>query len=218
MPRLYVLGGADVGRSFEVAEGAVMGRSPDCAVVLRDRSISRHHARLERRGEGWWLVDQDSRNGVFAGHRRVSEVELIDLDEFQLGELLFRFRTEEPVPVVPSSQVWSGESRPDRVRESADELVLEGEELLDRETGRSAGAPELEATARVERPASVQDERARLIVEMRRQAAGGWLTGDLEQRPAWVRALLVALVLAISAATLWLAFRGTLFLRDASGG
>lgn len=216
MPRLYVLGGADVGRSFEVEDGAVLGRNADCQVVLRDRSISRHHARLERRDGRWWLVDQGSRNGVFTGHRRVTEVELIDLDEFHLGELPLRFRTEEPAPVVPVSRAWTGREA-ELVRERADELVLEGEELLDREAADRPPA-ELEATTRVPRPSAAQAERARLIVEMRREAAGGWLTGDLEQRPLWVRALLVALVLALSAATVWLAFRGTLFLRGASGG
>ena len=50
MPRLYVLSGPDVGRSYAVDDGSVLGRARDCDVALRGASVSRHHARVERDG------------------------------------------------------------------------------------------------------------------------------------------------------------------------
>ena len=80
--RVYVLSGADLGRSFAIGAGAAFGRSPDGVVVLRDASISRVHAKVERRGDALWLVDQASRNGVFVEGKKVPELALADAVEF----------------------------------------------------------------------------------------------------------------------------------------
>jgi ABC-type multidrug transport system ATPase subunit/pSer/pThr/pTyr-binding forkhead associated (FHA) protein len=42
----------------------VLGRAPDCGLVLDDREISRHHARLQAGPDGLWLVDLGSTNGT----------------------------------------------------------------------------------------------------------------------------------------------------------
>ena len=41
-----------------------MGRSPDNDLILRDPATSGHHARVERRGEQFWVVDLGSTNGT----------------------------------------------------------------------------------------------------------------------------------------------------------
>ena len=41
-----------------------MGRDAECDVTVRDRRASRHHAKIERRGEKFVLSDQ-STNGTF---------------------------------------------------------------------------------------------------------------------------------------------------------
>jgi pSer/pThr/pTyr-binding forkhead associated (FHA) protein len=90
--RIFVLGGPDVGRSFEIRSRALLGRASDCEIRLHDRSISRHHARIEREGTSWVVVDQGSTNGVSKNGQRVARAELADCDEFLLGELPLRFR------------------------------------------------------------------------------------------------------------------------------
>ena len=63
-----------------------IGRSPDSDVVLDDRSVSRHHARLLREDDGGYrLEDVGSRNGTFVNRRRVESRRLDDGDEIQLG-------------------------------------------------------------------------------------------------------------------------------------
>jgi adenylate cyclase len=44
--------------------GVVLGRDPQCAIVVTDRQASRQHARIERRRDKFFLVDQ-STNGTF---------------------------------------------------------------------------------------------------------------------------------------------------------
>lgn len=107
MPRIYVLSGPDLGRTFDVVEGATFGRTAECAVTLRDASVSRSHARLERDGTSWRIVDAGSRNGLFVGTERVTSIALDDGDEFRLGEVALRFRAEiaavsAPPPAAPS--------------------------------------------------------------------------------------------------------------------
>ncbi len=47
-----------------VRDGLTLGRSSDNDVVLRDFSVSRHHARVDEKGEGFEIVDLESTNGV----------------------------------------------------------------------------------------------------------------------------------------------------------
>ncbi|MCL4819323.1 MAG: FHA domain-containing protein [Vicinamibacteria bacterium] len=74
------------------SERSVLGRDASCDVVVADKSVSRRHALVERRGDTWWVVDQGSANGIFLGGLRVSEGPLIDGQEFGLG--LVRMRVE----------------------------------------------------------------------------------------------------------------------------
>jgi hypothetical protein len=94
MPRIYVLSGPDLGRTFDVGEGATFGRTAECTVTLRDASVSRAHARLERAGDRWRIVDEGSRNGLFLGDARLPAAELDDGVGFRLGEVQLRFRAD----------------------------------------------------------------------------------------------------------------------------
>src|SRR4249920_502955 len=85
---LFVLSGPDVGRSFEISPGATLGRAPDRAVILRDKSISRHHAHFEFSGAAWSIVDDGSTNGFVVDGTRRERAELTDLREFMIGEVL----------------------------------------------------------------------------------------------------------------------------------
>jgi hypothetical protein len=48
-----------------------IGRDGQSAICLSSPYVSRHHARIEWRGDGTWLVDLGSRNGVAVNGRRV---------------------------------------------------------------------------------------------------------------------------------------------------
>jgi len=47
----------------------VVGRSPDCDVVLDDPRVSKRHAALRRRDGRWWIEDLGSTNGTVVDGR-----------------------------------------------------------------------------------------------------------------------------------------------------
>jgi DNA-binding response OmpR family regulator len=63
-----------------------IGRGADCEIVLPERPISRHHARIERRNQGYVLIDLGSRNGTHVNGQEVKEPYLLqDGDEIQIA-------------------------------------------------------------------------------------------------------------------------------------
>lgn len=72
-PLVVRLRGTDrtVERALGPGEGFEVGRSMDSAVSLPFGWISRRHARLERRGDGLWLIDLESANGTTLNKARV---------------------------------------------------------------------------------------------------------------------------------------------------
>ncbi len=135
MPKIFVLSGPDVGMSFEVEAGSKFGRAPDCAVVLRHASVSRHHAQLELDGGSWWVVDLDSRNGLHVGGERVLRAPLADGGEFQIGEVTMRLRVpaeegsgKPPKSVAHVTEPGPGVYSTERVSvPHGDDIVLEGD-------------------------------------------------------------------------------------------
>src|SRR5512136_1816379 len=70
-----------------------IGRSPECAISIPVRWISRQHATLRRQGGQFVLEDAGSKNGVFINGQRVMKPRpLTDGDVIQLApglELLY---------------------------------------------------------------------------------------------------------------------------------
>jgi hypothetical protein len=76
------------------ADAALVGRDPTCEVVVADGSVSRRHARLERRGGDWVVIDQGSANGTFLDSQRVTESVLGNGQELRFGAIAFRVEIE----------------------------------------------------------------------------------------------------------------------------
>jgi pSer/pThr/pTyr-binding forkhead associated (FHA) protein len=79
-------------------ETSVVGRDPASDVVVADGSVSRKHARLDRRGELWFVVDNGSANGTFLDSQRVSEAPLRNGQELRFGAVPFVVEIEEAAP------------------------------------------------------------------------------------------------------------------------
>jgi hypothetical protein len=67
------------------AEPLVIGRLPECAVVLADTNVSRRHAEIRRVGEGVVLTDLGSTNGTRVNGTPVREQVLVSGDEVGVG-------------------------------------------------------------------------------------------------------------------------------------
>jgi hypothetical protein len=69
----------------------VLGRSRRCDIVLTDPNVSREHAEIRRKDDGFLIVDLGSTNGVRINRRDVKQAVLQHGDRVELGttELLF---------------------------------------------------------------------------------------------------------------------------------
>ena len=75
-----------------VGEGSLrLGRGQASDVVLEDRSVSRRHAVVTRRGDDVVLWDDRSLNGVRVNGERVPQAVLRDGDAILLGDVQMRF-------------------------------------------------------------------------------------------------------------------------------
>jgi Protein of unknown function (DUF3662)/Inner membrane component of T3SS, cytoplasmic domain len=74
------------------AQGATIGRSRDCDIVLDDAGISRRHAEIRPGAEGWTVADLGSTNGVRLNGRAVRGARALQAgDRVELGstEIVF---------------------------------------------------------------------------------------------------------------------------------
>ncbi len=98
---LIVLGGHDVGRVIPVAdtvgETVIIGRHPDCTVVLRDEGISRRHASVQHIDAGKILIqDLGSTNGIYFKGQKVSQTVLSDGQKILLGRrIMLKFTYQD---------------------------------------------------------------------------------------------------------------------------
>lgn len=82
------------GRRITVgAQSLVIGRLPECAIVLNDPNVSRRHAEIRRRGADVFVVDLGSTNGTRVNGVRVKEQLLKDGDEIEVGTSNVLFET-----------------------------------------------------------------------------------------------------------------------------
>ena len=61
----------------------VIGRAPECEVVLNDHSVSRRHAELHRQLGHWLIEDLDSQNGTSLDGTRLSAGAALPLNDRQ---------------------------------------------------------------------------------------------------------------------------------------
>jgi hypothetical protein len=73
--RLVVTAGPLAGTTLPLRPaGTLIGRSPECALVLDDDYASGRHARIHQADDGTWLVeDLRSTNGTYLGATRLTE-------------------------------------------------------------------------------------------------------------------------------------------------
>ncbi|MGC6493289.1 MAG: FHA domain-containing protein [Myxococcota bacterium] len=95
--RLVGVKGAFAGQHhFLDNDRTTLGRSEDQDLPLADPGASRAHGVVERRGDHWFLVDNQSANGLFVNEERVTEHRLTHGDEVRVGQTRMRFVVDQP--------------------------------------------------------------------------------------------------------------------------
>ncbi len=82
---------------------AVLGRDPNCDIVLNDTKCSRRHATVEEEPEGLVIRDTGSANGTYVNGRRVEQARLRPGDTVRLGDVSLKLLADagETVVVAP---------------------------------------------------------------------------------------------------------------------
>jgi pSer/pThr/pTyr-binding forkhead associated (FHA) protein len=92
MAKVYVMNGPEIGHSFEVREGVTfLGRSLDNDIWINDRTVSRKHLKIVRKGNKFFVTDLASRNGTFCKGEYLHpgrEVELEEGDSLAVGMIV----------------------------------------------------------------------------------------------------------------------------------
>lgn len=89
---IYAPSSKQLGKRFSLANGEVqIGRGIENSVVLHSDSISRRHARIEIRSDGYHLVDTHSTNGTYVNDELVEECKLCRGDQIKIGDTILKF-------------------------------------------------------------------------------------------------------------------------------
>jgi uncharacterized OB-fold protein len=89
---LVVRKGPNAGSKYLLdAEVTRAGRHPDSDIFLDDITVSRRHAEITRRADGYVLRDVGSLNGTYVNKDRVEESDLANGDELQIGKFKLVF-------------------------------------------------------------------------------------------------------------------------------
>ncbi len=122
MAVLKTVRGWNPGQVIPLARPAViLGRHPDCDIVLDLGPVSRQHARVLQIGSEYYIEDLHSRNGTFVNDERLEgRRRLVENDQIRICDVVFSFHLETP----PADQVG--------LTEASDSLVVVDDAALGR--------------------------------------------------------------------------------------
>ena len=93
-PRIQVVAamGHQPGTTFDIGDGATMGRSDSAEIRVDDPFASSAHARIYERGDFMYLEDMGSTNGTYLNGRQVKTAERLKMaDVIRIGDSEYRY-------------------------------------------------------------------------------------------------------------------------------
>lgn len=104
--KLEILDGLSVGKQHEL-QGAetLIGRHPTCHLVLRETTVSRRHARIMQRPDGFYIIDVGSQHGTFVNDKPIDNATALRHgDRIRVSEVALSFTDEEDEEVVAKAE------------------------------------------------------------------------------------------------------------------
>ena len=87
-----LLASTSSGESWELTDAETyIGRSKQCAVVLKSQRVSRKHASITREEDGFFINDLGAANGIWAGTEKIERERIEDGSEYIIGDVLVTF-------------------------------------------------------------------------------------------------------------------------------
>jgi PAS domain S-box-containing protein len=120
---LTVLSGQQAGRCCELSdEEFLIGRHPASALVMADAMVSRHHARIFRKGGDYYAEDLRSRNGTSVNGRTIAKAtRLSNGDRIQIQNLVLVYDDGNSAAAGRSETVTLPTTRPSRAEDRDDD-------------------------------------------------------------------------------------------------
>jgi pSer/pThr/pTyr-binding forkhead associated (FHA) protein len=85
--------GHEPGASWDVREGATMGRSDSADIRVDDPFASSAHARIFSRGDFMWIEDMGSTNGTYLNGRSLKTPERLKMSDIvRIGDSEYRYQ------------------------------------------------------------------------------------------------------------------------------
>ncbi len=85
--------GYEPGTTFDVREGALLGRADSAEIRIDDPFASSAHARVFARGEFMYVEDMGSTNGTYLNGRQLKTAERLKMaDVIRIGDTEYRYR------------------------------------------------------------------------------------------------------------------------------
>ena len=94
-PQLEVVAamGYEPGTTFDVRNGATLGRADSAEIRINDPFASSAHARVFSRGEFMYVEDMGSTNGTYLNGRQLKTAERLKMaDVIRIGDTEYRYR------------------------------------------------------------------------------------------------------------------------------
>ncbi len=97
MAFLVAENGSSAGQRHGLTKGRyVLGRHPQCDIVVDAGAVSRHHAQLFRVGDDFFVEDMNSRNGTFVNDQMIfGRHRLSEGDKIRVCDISFTFHGEQ---------------------------------------------------------------------------------------------------------------------------
>jgi serine phosphatase RsbU (regulator of sigma subunit) len=98
MPSLQILKGPNEGSVIQLeGDRFILGRNPDCAVVIPVTSVSREHAQILRIQGKYFIEDKQSRNGTFVNNQAINtRTPLKNNDRIRICDFIAAFLESTP--------------------------------------------------------------------------------------------------------------------------
>jgi pSer/pThr/pTyr-binding forkhead associated (FHA) protein len=102
--RVEIIRGPLAGKVFvHPGPDAVIGSGADCDIVLADKTVSHHHARMYIEGDAIRVLDTESRNGTLVDNVRVKDAFARPDSTIAMGASAMRFRMIRELIELPLS-------------------------------------------------------------------------------------------------------------------
>lgn len=104
--------GPAAGQRYDLTDSRyIMGRHPDCDIVIEVGAVSRNHCQVVRDGNAYFLEDMGSRNGTFLNdepNKIEGRRQLRHGDQVRVCEVTFTFAVEAPAAPLLQSTTLGG--------------------------------------------------------------------------------------------------------------